>query len=424
MSTTLDAPVSANERIDVIDILRGMALFGILTANMRGFFSPGEVYFNVEALYKGSIDVAVQTFLFALVQGKFITLFAFLFGLGFAVQMSRAEERGKSVWFYPRRMLVLLSIGLIHAWVIWWGDILVDYAIFGTVLLLFRKSKPKTIAIWSASLFALPIVMTIGFYCAFRFWGVKPPGGGGPPNPTELHASIQHGISVFRDGSWLARIQLTFSTWREHHSMPGLIFLGVFVLARFLAGLWVWKSGLLKNVDAYLPKVRQVWKWALAIGLTADGLAYLLPIVFKSNSPTPTLTGTVIRIARDVSLPAIACFYACSVLLLVQRPVWKARLAPFGAVGRMALTNYLLESIVCTNFYHYTKLYGKIGPALGLIPTVVLFSLQVPFSVWWLKKYQFGPMEWVWRSLTYGKFQSMKRVPPPEAQPSYAAAEA
>jgi Predicted membrane protein len=413
MSTTLDAPVSANERIDVIDILRGMALFGILTANMRGFFAPSEVYFNVGALYTGTVDTAVQTFLFALFQGKFITLFAFLFGLGFAVQMTRADERGKSVWFYPRRMLVLLCIGLIHAWVIWWGDILVDYAVFGTFLLLFRKSKPKTIAIWSASLFALPVVMTIGFYCAFRFWGIKPPGPNGPGNPAELQTAIQHGISVFRDGSWLSRIQLTFTSWRDHHTLPGPIFLGLFVMARFLAGLWVWRIGLLKNVSLYLPKVRQVWKWALAIGLAADGLAFILPLIFKLGGTTPTLTGTIVRIGRDISLPAIACFYACSVLLLVQHPVWKARLAPFGAVGRMALTNYLLESIICTNFYHYTKLYGKVGPALGLIPTVVLFSLQIPFSVWWLKHYQFGPMEWLWRSLTYGKFQSMKRVPPP-----------
>src|SRR5882762_9213530 len=121
MSEILDAPVrmtpvAAGERIDTIDILRGLALFGILTANMRGFGAPELVYFNIGELFKGKADQFVQGFVDLFVQGKFITLFAFLFGLGFAVQMTRAEERGKSVSFYPRRLLVLMCFGLLHAW--------------------------------------------------------------------------------------------------------------------------------------------------------------------------------------------------------------------------------------------------------------------------------------------------------------------
>src|SRR5690242_20560580 len=115
-------PTRASERIDVIDILRGMALFGILAANMRGFSAPAQVYFNTDALFKGHLDSIVQEWIYILVQGKFITLFSFLFGLGFAVQMDRARERGKSVGFYPRRLFVLLLFGLIHSWFIWWGD--------------------------------------------------------------------------------------------------------------------------------------------------------------------------------------------------------------------------------------------------------------------------------------------------------------
>jgi uncharacterized protein len=118
MSETLDgamAPVASGERIDVIDILRGMTLFGILAANMRGFNAPSQVYFNIGRMYSGTADTIAQAFIDFFVQGKCVTLFAFLFGLGFAVQMDRAEERGKSISFYPRRLAILLVIGLMHS---------------------------------------------------------------------------------------------------------------------------------------------------------------------------------------------------------------------------------------------------------------------------------------------------------------------
>ena len=152
-------PVAASERIGVIDILRGLALFGILAANMRGFNAPIEVYGNIAKLFPGIADRVAQGAIDALISAKAMTLFSFLFGLGFAVQMSRAEERGRSVSFYPRRLAILLVIGLIHAWLIWMGDILVLYALTGFVLLLFRKRSQKTIAIWAIRLTVLPLVV-------------------------------------------------------------------------------------------------------------------------------------------------------------------------------------------------------------------------------------------------------------------------
>src|SRR5258707_13431362 len=115
------APVARSERIDVIDILRGLALFGILTANMRGFAAPFELYGNINRMFTANIDWIAQAFVNTAFQGKFVTLFSFLFGLGFAVQMTRAEERGRSVSFYPRRLFFLLLIGLLHAWLSWAG---------------------------------------------------------------------------------------------------------------------------------------------------------------------------------------------------------------------------------------------------------------------------------------------------------------
>jgi uncharacterized protein len=130
--------------------------------------------------------------------------------------------------------------------------------------------------------------------------------------------------------------------------------------------------------------------------------------------PTGTMIGLKFAraFAEQISIPAMACFYACLVLLLMQSEAWRAWLRPFGAVGRMALTNYLVQSLFFTWCYRLTHTFGKVGPAIGLIPTFLFFAAQILISVWWLERHQFGPAEWLWRSLTYGKWQSMRRPLP------------
>src|SRR5258708_33145566 len=115
------SPVSPGERIDVGDVLRGLALFGILAANMRAFNAPGQIYGEIDFLFHNTADLLGQAFIDFFISGKCISLFSFLFGIGFAIQMTRAEERGSSVSFYPRRLFILLLIGLVHSWLIWWG---------------------------------------------------------------------------------------------------------------------------------------------------------------------------------------------------------------------------------------------------------------------------------------------------------------
>ena len=406
MSETLDgamAPVAAGERIDVIDILRGMTLFGILIANMRGFSAPEQLYSTIGRMFSGTADVIVQGLIDFFVQGKCVTLFAFLFGLGFAVQMTRAEERGKSVSFYPRRLAILFVIGMIHATLIWWGDILVPYALMGFALLLFRKRSQKTIALWAIGFFCSESLVTIGFV----IWGHFHPSAPPPPRAVGLTPQMLHSISVYRDGSFLDMARLRVEDWSQANWPAWWIL--TFVFPRFLAGLWVWRTGLLKNVGAHLPLIRKVCGWSLAIGLGCDAAMAYFKWVMPPPRGVPTFAGLLNQFSHSLSLPALACFYACVVLLLVQNVNWKRRLLPFAAVGRMALTNYLLQSLLCTWFFHWTKLFGKVGPAMGLIPTVALFAIQIPVSVWWLRHYEFGPLEWLWRSLTYGRFQSNRK---------------
>src|SRR6202051_363050 len=153
-------PASLSERIVFIDVLRGMALFGILAANMRAFFAPLDIYGNIGALYPGRADVLAQAFIDVFIQGKFISIFSFLFGMGFAIQMSRAEARGvRFLGFYPRRLLALALFGIIHGIFIWAGDILLTYALSGAILLLFRKRQQKTLLWWGGSVFCLAVVV-------------------------------------------------------------------------------------------------------------------------------------------------------------------------------------------------------------------------------------------------------------------------
>jgi uncharacterized protein len=184
----------------------------------------------------------------------------------------------------------------------------------------------------------------------------------------------------------------------------------------------VWRSGLLKNPEPYLPRIKQIAFWGLGIGLVCDAVALYVKFVINPADGVMTFPAYVMGMAETISWPCIAAFYACSVFLLVRSPIWRIRLTPFGAVGRMALSNYLLESIVCTWFFRLTHLYGSIGPAADYAYTVALFALQIPLSVWWLKHYQFGPVEWVWRSLTYRRMQPMRRTAASMPEPAMKAA--
>jgi uncharacterized protein len=402
------SPVAPQERLDVIDILRGMALFGIITANMRGFDAPAEVYFNITRLFPAHADRVAQNVVNVVFQGKFITLFSFLFGLGFAAQMSRAAQRGTSVSFYPRRLTVLLIIGLIHSWLIWWGDILVGYALMGFVLFLFRSRSQKTVAIWAFALAVVDLITPTGSWIWAHFHPAPLAAASMPSGAsTAARASaLQHVISIYRDGSYFAITKQRFQDWATENWPP--IYLVTFVFPRFLAGLWVWRTGVFQNLEARRPLIKRLCWAGLAIGV----LAYAWTLVPQGRSTFLSLTQDY---CRSLTLLALACFYACLVMLAVQNPIWKKRLLPFGAVGRMALTNYITQSLVCTWLFRLTHLYGKVGPLWDFVPTIIVYGLQIPLSVWWLSQHQYGPLEWLWRSLTYGKAQPMRRIQnPPE----------
>jgi uncharacterized protein len=186
-----------------------------------------------------------------------------------------------------------------------------------------------------------------------------------------------------------------------------LPFISPNVLAMMLLGLYAGKRRLFADLPSHLPLVRKLWWWSLAVGLLGNAMFVYFGENSSRTAPSPALLLSLM--GQTFGAPALAIFYMTSIALLTQRENWARRFAPLASVGRMALTNYLLQSIICTTlFYGYGfGLYNRVGSAGGILLTLLIYSLQVLFSVWWLRRFQFGPMEWLWRTLTYGRRQPM-----------------
>jgi len=378
-----------------------MALFGILAANMRAFVAPMDAYGDIGALFPGRADVIGQFFVDWLFQGKFVTIFSFLFGLGFAMQMSRAEARGVSfLGFYPRRLAALALIGAIHGFLIWSGDILLTYALSGAMLLAFRHCRQKTLLYWAGGLISLPIILSWVFlaiyFTPWRPHWMEPK----PPELAKWHAVID----IYAHGSFK---QIFVQNLVQGKNDLASHLFAIYALSLFLLGMWVWRSGIVTRLDEYKPVLKRVCFWGLAIGLPLSFYNAVVVAVVPANRFSFWLF-----LARMVWLPAAhmqAAGYAAAVALLYLNPAWRRLLMPFAAVGRMALTDYLMQSLLCTLFFYNTGTgwFGSIGPAKAWIPTFLLYSAQVLFSNLWLQRYRYGPMEYLWRAMTYGKLPPM-----------------
>jgi uncharacterized protein len=396
-------PVSNGERIDVIDIIRGIALFGILAANMRAFGAPAAIYGEPWKLWPALPDRIAQACVDTFVQGKFITIFAFLFGAGFAIQLDRAEARGaRFVRFYARRLAVLAAIGLIHGLLIWYGDILLPYALTGYLMILLRKKKDSTLLTWGIVGQLVPAVLMAIIWSVREISG-RTPHSRGDKSPEALLAIVRG----YAEGSWreIQRLRMT-----DVFSQNWGMFLGFVVplLGLFALGTLAWRHRFFTPPPEALPAYRRMMVIGYVIGIAGNAGTTAAQWAFDIPS-TPAGGHVAIRAIQAFAVPALSFAYVCSVILVCQDDAWRRRLAPFAAVGRTALSNYLLQSVICTMiFYSYgLGLFGTVGPARLLLPTVGIYAVQTIVSSWWLEHFRFGPAEWVWRSLTYGRAQEM-----------------
>ncbi|MFA6955926.1 MAG: DUF418 domain-containing protein [Thermoanaerobaculia bacterium] len=398
-------PIGVAERVDLIDIVRGLALFGIIAANMRGFAGPTPAYFEPSSFWPSMPDRIAQAIIDTFIQGKFVTIFSFLFGVGFAVQLDRGEARGVKIGgVYARRLAILVVFGLVHGTMIWFGDILLPYALIGFLLLLFRRRRDSTLISWAIVGQLVPLVL-LSLAWVYGQVSAEPLRGPHSAGPGELERLAD----LFAHGSWSAiHEQRVLDVFKANWGMFPVFFLPL--LSLFLCGVLAWRRGFFhprrETIDAY----RRWMKLGLVVGVLGNTAATAIRWVWHVAQFPPTPLGLGVQLIQAVAVPMLSLGYVCGVIVLCQDEAWRRRLAPFAAVGRMALSNYLMQSIVCTLiFYSYGfGLFGSVGPALLLVPTLLVYATQPVISEWWLDRFRFGPAEWLWRSLTYRRMQAMR----------------
>jgi len=403
-------PVQVSERIEIVDVLRGVALLGILVVNMEVFVHPMQTLVLQAEPSARVLDQTMTWLVRFLAEGKFYTFFSFLFGLGFALQMMRLEQRGSQFApVYVRRLLALFGIGLLHAFLIWVGDILTLYALMGFVLLLFRKAKPKTLLIWSCLLLIVPLVLNGAGAAALDAGRRYSPQVGTmidraiARQDSIFRAQAEQADSVYAGGDYA---EITVQRARDMRFMAmGNLSVATSVLAMFLLGLYVGRRGMALHIDDAVPMLRKVFWWCLPIGLAGSGTyAVLIGDLSRTQPSWPLVLAMT---GFSLGAPALMLAYVTGITLMWRRPPVRRICAPLAALGRVPLSAYLTQSIVCTLvFYGYgLGLFGRVEKTWQLALAVTLFGLQLAAAHWWVRRYRFGPAEWVWRSLTYMRKQ-------------------
>jgi uncharacterized protein len=402
------APVAARERVATMDVLRGVALFGVFLVNFMTFAGVGTLATEGQlmSLPHAPLDFTLHRVLVWLTVDKANTMFAFLFGLGFYLQMQRLEARGVNFeQLYRRRLTVLLVIGIIHNFFIWTWDILHLYALAGFVLLALRRLSNRGLIVGG-------IVLALSGRLFETVLGALASSSSSTDfaDPyTETAVLLRHKLAV--DGDYFGIVANFFNWTMVDYVLSGAI-IGwlLYALGRFLIGAWVGRHRWIEDAASYLPGWRRMLRWTLPAGLALDGVACLLG--FSSLLPQFEQREFLEELTHLIAVPVLAAGYVSAVVVGFHSAAGHKWLAPFAWTGRMALTNYLTQSLV----YGFV-LFG-VGPGLGLagnigttavFGTVVgFFALQMVFSRWWLGQFAYGPAEWVWRALTYGNWPKMR----------------
>ncbi len=386
-------------RVELIDALRGFALAGVLLVNLGGF----SLYYFMDdgaraALPTARFDAWAALAVQLLAQDKAITLFSLLFGAGLAMQLEQAEAAATGLRPILRRTIVLLVIGAVHAHLFWWGDILLIYALLSLPMIALRRVSNR--------------MLLIGGIGLGLFWFLFAPIAE-RLKPADFATQAQmyaNTYAALSSGSIsdVIRANIAFAHW-EWLNVWSLV---PFVFARFLLGFWIGRQRLLQNPDAHRVLLRNLLIIGGVVGVTATvGIEWI-----ASAGMTDTLLqgGRLgefgLRLLRRIGSLGMGFAYLAGFTLLFLRPAWRHRLRLLAPVGRMALTNYLTQTLVCVLLF-YRVGFG-IGPAYGfatrLSVWILLFGTQIVLSHWWLARFRLGPMEWLWRSLAEGRRLTMR----------------
>lgn len=393
------APVTAKKRHIILDALRGFAILGICLANYPEFslYSFLEAYPR-ELFPTAAIDTVTQWFLFIFVDGKFYTVFSLLFGIGFSIILENNRQRGANgILIFYRRMFFLLLIGLAHLILIWSGDILMLYALVGMLLPLFLKCKDRTILIWAGVFLTLPVI--VDYVC--QFTGVY-----------LSHRLVEwqwllcdrFGITQENFAYWLRDAQ-TYGDVHNFLLMGAVERMQEFVdgnryfkvLGLFLIGFVIGRRQFFNRIEEFRKPIRRICILGIAIGLPLSAV-----YAWSAMHGKPFGFGThSLFYFISVYLTAFGYVGAFCLIYIYRKNlmIWKILAFP----GRMALTNYIGQSVMGVLIFYGVGL--GLGADTGLIfaelIALTVYVFEIAFSCGWLSVFRFGPLEWIWRCLTY-----------------------
>ena len=390
-------PTSASERILALDVLRGFALFGVFLTN--AFVSARPFAAALQPPREGTeTDLAAWAIFDGLLVMKFVTLFSVLFGMGLVLQMQRAQERGLPFrGAYLRRLAILAGMGLLHGCLLFEGDILLPYAFVGALLFVLRHRSARTLARLALIPFAIGLLLMI----VWEMSGLDLAGGGGGGG--EFDSLVERArrtgpftlllkVRPLEYLGWLVISSLISFNWR----VVGLFFLGAALM----------KQGLLGREHARLHRQ------SLVAGLGIGGALEILAVVLTlADPPAGSLRGLLGVLAAEIGSLLLSAGYAALVIQAVHSGISTRLQHGLAALGRTALTNYLFQS-VAMNLMFFTiglGLYDELSRMEVLAWTTVIFAVQILASVLWLRAFTMGPIEWVWRSLTYGRAVTLRK---------------
>jgi len=409
MTNTTATPL--NQRISLMDALRGFAIFGIFGVNLVS--TSGHWYGGVEnkLLWLGDLEGIFHWLLEALVEGKFYSIFSLLFGIGFGMQLY--HERGvveERLPIFKRRLWGLLFIGFAHALLLWVGDILFLYAWLGFVLVAFRHKSQVWLLRASLICLAIPVVlyplrlMNPYFSLATPFYWVI------------MELAPLMGLKELLEMSWTQMQEAP--GWGNYFRINGLSFMfrqaDLFdqvrpfkVFSMFLLGYWISRQRWHLTPEVFIEKFK---KWILPVFILALVVNLFMAKISWDTHYSGTWMGGLKTLLYFIGVVPLSLCY----VYLFTKVYMSGRFAileTFTYVGRMALSNYLFQSVLYALLFRapFLHLYGKLSPLVCFAIVLVVFPLQALFSKWWLNQFRYGPVEWLWRSLTYRQIQQFKR---------------
>ena len=405
--TTSDTPVLPGERAEILDILRGFAILGIFLANSAVFslyvFQDKSVQ---EALPGAGINQILQYFSQIFIDGKFYSLFSLLFGVGFSIILNRSTLAGRNpLLIFYRRIAVMLGIGFIHISFFWEGDIIFLYAVIALFLPLLRNLSDKAIIVLAVMLLISPMLFDILKVVSDNKWNLAVPvmnkayeidaaNGITDQNYRTWLADQKHysGIRTWLESGFFWRIEMIIGTNR----IPK-------VLAMFLLGMLAGRRLIFQNLSEnrlLLTKIRNI---GFAVGLPAS---VLFAMAEHDGFRIPDWRGLTDTLLYAVSVVPMSLAMTSAICLIWLNSDRKSIMRHVATVGRMALTNYIMQSAIAMFIYWGVGLGlgAQVGHSVFFPIAIGVYILQVLFSKLWLRRIRFGPLEWIWRMLTYGKF--------------------